>query len=748
MSTISDAQQLAVAPAAPLQFGSPLSAGPGTTVEGFGLADVLRVIKQRKLMIAIISVLLYMGVIAGTFITLKYFPAYPSSALFELDPPKHGVFVAEPGSVQPAQMEEMLQTEAFKLKQLTLLRSVVELPEFKQTEYYKWYEQNADKATVGLQDDVSAAPIPHSRLIRVALACRDKEEARLIVKKIVDKYLAVSTTYSRAQDYKELENIRKSLDNLREQIKQSRSQASQFRLRAEVPAMEMESMSSRDQLTILRSEISALETHVSSLQAQMDSTAGVDPDQLPLTAEQLMIVESDPILRYYKSQVENIDIELKVMLLRVGPNHRDVQIIKARQAGFYEKEAARREELIAKVRQREMEKLRQDLAQANNVMARRQEQLADAEAKQRDLDRNIQQYQAMVADMEALNQQIANLEKSETEAEHKVADDTRVRLRIVQEPQIAVKPSRPNLISYLGGGLLLSLAGGFGVAFLREFTDKAVRTPLDVVRSGHISVLGSVPLLDDEEADVEEMEDAVRKAPHSLIAEAFRRIRTNLQFSGPPETQRSLLFTSPSPGDGKTAVSINVAYTLAHSGQRVLLVDCNFRRPGIRAQFRNSRPEGLSNVLIGEGSFDKYVTKTELPNLDILTSGPMPPTPAELLGSQRMRAMIEDALKSYERVLLDGPPALLISDASVLAAQVDGVLFVSRADETMKGVLKRASEVFDAINARVVGAILNGVKARAGGYFRQQYREFYDYIDETVAIGELPEPRDNSDKGE
>jgi len=149
-------------------------------------------------------------------------------------------------------------------------------------------------------------------------------------------------------------------------------------------------------------------------------------------------------------------------------------------------------------------------------------------------------------------------------------------------------------------------------------------------------------------------------------------------------------------------------------------------------------------VLIGEGSFDRYVTKTELPNLDVLSSGPMPPTPAELLGSPRMRTTIEDALKTYDRVLLDGPPALLISDASVLAAQVDGVLIVSRADETMKGVLKRACDVFDAINARVIGAILNGVKARAGGYFRQQYRECYDYTDETVAIGELPEPRDEA----
>ncbi|HEX9109734.1 MAG TPA: CpsD/CapB family tyrosine-protein kinase, partial [Longimicrobiales bacterium] len=189
---------------------------------------------------------------------------------------------------------------------------------------------------------------------------------------------------------------------------------------------------------------------------------------------------------------------------------------------------------------------------------------------------------------------------------------------------------------------------------------------------------------------------------------------------------------------GKTAVAINLAVTLAQGGQRVLLIDCNFRRPGIRAAFKRTRPEGLSNVLVAQLPFAQAVTHSELANLDILTSGPMPPNPAELLGSTQMRALLTTARQTYDRVLLDGPPCLLISDALVLATETDAVLLVARAANSSKGALRRAREQFTRLNARVIGAILNGVQARAGGYFHEQYREFYEYTNDEVIPHELP----------
>ena len=276
------------------------------------------------------------------------------------------------------------------------------------------------------------------------------------------------------------------------------------------------------------------------------------------------------------------------------------------------------------------------------------------------------------------------------------------------------------------------------MAFLREFTDQAIRTPIDVARYGHLSVLGSVPLLDDEEADVEEIELATRRAPHSLVAEAFRQIRAHLTFSGPLLSQQVLLITSPRPEDGKTATAINMAVTFAQGNQRVLLIDCNFRRPRIRSTFPETRAEGLSNVLVGRNSLAEAISKTDLPNLDVMSSGPMPPNPAELLGSPHMRDLLIEAKKHYDRVLLDGPPCLLISDALVLATQVDATVMVARAASGPRVPCAGPASNSNASTPASSAPMLNGVQARPGGYYRQQYREFYEYTSDEVVPQELP----------
>jgi capsular exopolysaccharide synthesis family protein len=178
-------------------------------------------------------------------------------------------------------------------------------------------------------------------------------------------------------------------------------------------------------------------------------------------------------------------------------------------------------------------------------------------------------------------------------------------------------------------------------------------------------------------------------------------------------SQQALLITSPRPEDGKTATAINLAVTFAQGNQRVLLIDCNFRRQGIRSAFPNTRPEGLSNVLVAHRTLDEVITQTDLANLDVMTSGPMPPNPAELLGSTAMRDLLTAAKGRYDRLILDGPPCLLISDAMVLATQVDATVMVARAANSAKGALRRAREQFQRINARIIG-VLSGVQVRPG----------------------------------
>lgn len=721
---------------------------PGAESEGIGIQDVMRVMRQRRVTIVVTTVIAYMLVCLATYVTWKYFPAYPSEAFFQLDPPRKIDILEKTSDVNPDFMQQMVQTEASKLRGAQLLMDVVGYKEVQATRYYEWYDANAEKCADGLKKDLMVSPVPDTQLIRVAIATRDAEESKLIVSKLANRFLDIFKTESQSDSFKTAEQLKNMLSEKNQELIKKRADLGAHRQQSDAPSLESARMSAAEHIAKLNLEIAQQRSTLAAIVSKVESLSGVDPSQAPLTAEQQLIIESDPILRYLRQTVEGLDVQIRSLKLQFGEGHRDIQRIMEQRQGYFEKEVAKREELTQQVRIRQIENLNDERRQRESSYLQLENSLNEALTKQRDLDKQIQIAEQMNQDIEILQTHIKELERDYDIARNVANDQTRPRLRLVQQPIKAVKPSRPNFYAYLGGGAGVALLIGLAVAFLREFTDKRIRTPIDVARFGHLSVLGSVPLLDDEEAEIDTIEEAVRSAPQSVIAESFRKVRTNLQFSGPRETQRTLLITSPSPGDGKTSVAINLAASMAHSNQRVLLIDCNFRRPAIRERFEGSRPDGLSNVLTNQARVEDVVTSAGIPNLYVLTSGPMPPRPAELLGSQRMSDLLTQAIEReividgkpvrFDRVILDGPPSLLISDAMVLAMQVDGVLVVARADTNAKGALKRAREQLEAVNARVVGAILNGVRARAGGYYKQQYRDYYEYTSDDIVPPDLP----------
>lgn len=720
----------------------PDTAGGGAPA--MNAADVWRILKQRKLTIAVAFIATYLLVVVATVLIWQFAPQYTSEGLLRLDPPLGDILKQDTQIVPKDFMEQQLNTETAGIKSIEFLIDVVGLPTIKATEYYKWYGDSAEECAFALRDDLSASPVRDSSLIKVALACQHKKEATLIVQTVMDRY--VNDYRNRSGDAARFNviSLKTALDQVDKELRAKQTEIRNKR-RGDSSAIESERLTIANAIAQLNSTKFELLSNISALDAQLETYRGVDPRNLPISAEMRVIVEADPVLRYYRQQVEAYDIEIAAQQLVMGEEHRSVKLAKERRRGFSEKESARRDELILDLRSRQVETLSQQRATYQNMLLEIQNQLSEKQTEQSELDVQLVEFDMLVKDLERLQQEFDDISAARREAEHREdLQKKRLRLTIAAQPRDAIQPSRPNFILYLGGGLVLSLLVGVGLAFVREFADKAVRTPLDVARFGSFSVLGSIPLLDDEEADVNSIEEATRKAPHSLVAEAFRQVRAHLTFSAPADAQRCLLITSPRPGDGKTAAAINLAVTLAQGNQRVLLIDCNFRRPGLKTAFPGSNGEGLSNVLIGQAKLDDVVTRSDVPNLWVMSSGPMPPTPAELLGSAPMRDLIAAAKAKFDRVIFDGPPCLLISDALIVATQVDGVIVVARAVSNSKGVLKRAHDELQRSGARVFGAILNGVQARPGGYFREQYREFYEYTNEETVPRELLEgPKDS-----
>jgi len=210
------------------------------------------------------------------------------------------------------------------------------------------------------------------------------------------------------------------------------------------------------------------------------------------------------------------------------------------------------------------------------------------------------------------------------------------------------------------------------------------------------------------------------------MAEAFRSLRTAVLLSFPERPPRLLLVTSGQPSDGKTATAINLAVALAQRGSKVVLVEADLRKPSASKVLRTSGSPGLSLFLSGAEQRNGLVVPTSVPNLHFIPAGPNPPNPAELLSSGRMKQLLAELSQEYEHVVLDSPPLLSITDATVLSVLVDGVILVVRFGKTTREVVRHMRHMLASVNARVLGVVLNGVALNSVDYYYYYY-SYYGY---------------------
>ena len=218
--------------------------------------------------------------------------------------------------------------------------------------------------------------------------------------------------------------------------------------------------------------------------------------------------------------------------------------------------------------------------------------------------------------------------------------------------------------------------------------------------------------------------------PHSPIAEAYKSLRTNIKFSSVDKDLKTIAVTSTDKGEGKSTVSSNLAAAMALDNSRVLLIDCDLRRPTIHKKFTLSNLNGLSSVLTQQNSINEVIQKTDIQGVDILTSGPKPPNPSEMLGSNAMKQLLEEVSKNYDRVIVDASPIGIVTDAAILTAMVGGVVFVVESRKAPIESIKHAKELLVNADANILGVVLNKVSPKERGYSSYtQYQQYYEEDD-------------------
>ncbi len=218
----------------------------------------------------------------------------------------------------------------------------------------------------------------------------------------------------------------------------------------------------------------------------------------------------------------------------------------------------------------------------------------------------------------------------------------------------------------------------------------------------------------------------------SPVSEAYRTLRTNIQFSNIDQKIKTILITSSGPREGKSTTATNLAVTIAQSGKKVLLIDSDLRKPRVHQYFELPNTRGLTTVASTNEEYTSLLCKTHLENLDVLTSGPIPPNPSELLGSEKIKEIFKKASQNYDIVLLDSPPVGVVTDAAVLSTIVDGVLLICASGQVAIDAAKIAKELLQRVKANIIGIILTKVPIHEGRYYKYSY--YHSYYEESTKI--------------
>ncbi|MFD1536115.1 polysaccharide biosynthesis tyrosine autokinase [Nonomuraea guangzhouensis] len=311
-----------------------------------------------------------------------------------------------------------------------------------------------------------------------------------------------------------------------------------------------------------------------------------------------------------------------------------------------------------------------------------------------------------------------------------------IKITVVDQAETPQLPVSPKPMVNMAIAVLIALLIAVATLVFRDRLDTTIKSSDTLQRTSKSSTLGIIGY----ERDARRHPLIVRPRGRSSRSEAFRSLRTNLQFIGVDRQPKSLVITSCLPNEGKSSTSSNLAITLAQAGWRVLLIDGDLRRPRIPTYLGIEGAVGLTDVLIGKARLDQVIQPWGEPRLFVLPSGQIPPNPSELLGSRGMRNLLDQVVSDYDMVIIDAPPLLPVTDAATLSAICDGVLLVARYGKTRQEHILRGTELLSSINARIVGTVMNFVPAKASRYDGYGYGYGYYEASETDVKAEAETP--------
>jgi capsular exopolysaccharide synthesis family protein len=600
-------------------------------------------------------------------------------------------------------------------------------------------EVSPDDAAKVLRSRLSVEAIRDSRLAAVRYRDADPARAQRVVAALVDTYAQNNLDDALSVMNSAAEWLGGQVGTLKKELEDSEMALHAYKSDKNILSVSLDDQSNMllGEMQQLRSALTTLETKRNQIGARRSELMKIsmdDPSNIPSTE-----LLNSPLLQQLRAAYLEATSHRNVLIASgKGASHPEVRAIDARID-------AARSALMAEVRSAQAA-VTLDYNVASSELAGVSSLFSSA--KQRALELNL------------LEIEFNRLRRSKDENEKlygivtersKENDLTRMlrinNIRVVDRPQLPRTPVSPNVPLNIAGGVAVGVVLGLLAAIGREQLDRSMKAPDDVERELGLTLLGILPQMEgldtppaygrkgkrrrkEPTPDVHgAAELIVHQHPTSGVAEAARALRTNILFLSPDKPFRTLLVTSAAPSEGKTTVACCIAIAMAQAGRRVALLDCDMRRPRVHRIFNTTNHVGVTTVLLDENGIDDAIRDTGIPNLSIVTTGPIPPNPAEILHSDTFHKLLQQLSDRFDLVVLDSPPIAPVTDAAILSTRVDVTMLVVRAFKTSKELARRAVRSLRDVGNLRVAAVLNAVdfERRKGGYYQYYYyrREGY-----------------------
>ena len=702
---------------------------------GLSGADIWRVLRQNMwwfLLAGLLSGLVGVGINEYLKRNHKYFMARGKVLV---QPPRQydptgTVRLDEQGN--DIDLKIMLQNQVQQLSNEPLLTELLMDPNSK-TRQSKWLVQRATRggsfdqaeALEALQWAFGARAVEGSSIIEVSLKAGDPEEARLMLEEIVNRRIDQVRSFGQRgtggqadvlmglsrRKQQEISNLESELRNIEASLSDDAGEGTALYFRA-MQLAETQQRAQED-LLLARSTLASVKEAVAR---------GIE------VAEVEARLAADPFISALRTNAESLSVRLEVARQAYGEKHQQFKSLQAELDVLREQLASREDDARARLTMEVIASLEGAVSGAEARMATVDKQLLDLNTTLTLISQTKSRIQSKRDELMAAREKVLDLEEKIL-----ILQTTTNTQQRREELDWAAKPVRPTTAAFprlpvtVGTTMAIGLGLVIGIAFLREVLDSSVKSPRDLARVAQMNILGVVPHQDHDPQVGDALDLAIANSPHSMTAEQFRLIRSRLAHLAPLETTRTILITSPQPGDGKTMVACNLAAGMALNGRKILLVDSNFRKPRIYSVFGISNERGFSDCLRDPAQFNDMVVETQIPNLFVLPAGPRPHSPTELIEGPAFTEVVDRALEDFDHVIFDSGPILFVSETGALAPQCDGVISVVRARHSTRGLLGRLRDQLRSFNVEHLGVVLNAVRHHAGGYYGRNIRTYYAY---------------------